>query len=32
MFGRQRIEHDKRYDMAGELFDFVNSLWGETEN
>lgn len=32
MFGRQRIEHDKRYEMAGELFDVVNSLWGETEN
>lgn len=32
MFGWQRIEHDKRYDMAGELFDVVNSLWGETEN
>lgn len=32
MFGRQQIEHDKRYAMAGELFDVVNSLWGETEN
>jgi FMNH2-dependent dimethyl sulfone monooxygenase len=32
MFGWQRIEHDKRYDMAGDLFDVVNSLWGETEN
>jgi dimethylsulfone monooxygenase len=32
MFGWQRIEHDKRYEMAGELFDVVNSLWGETEN
>jgi FMNH2-dependent dimethyl sulfone monooxygenase len=32
MFGWQRIEHDKRYDMAGELFDVVNRLWGETEN
>ena len=32
MFGWQRIEHDKRYDMAGELFDVVNSLWGESEN
>ncbi|TVY56805.1 Pyrimidine monooxygenase RutA [Lachnellula cervina] len=32
MFGRQRIEHDKRYEMAGELFDVVNSLWNETEN
>ncbi|KAH8660504.1 flavin-dependent oxidoreductase [Xylariales sp. PMI_506] len=32
MFGWQRIEHDKRYAMAGELFDVVESLWGETEN
>lgn len=32
MFGWNRIEHDKRYEMAGELFDVVNSLWGETEN
>jgi FMNH2-dependent dimethyl sulfone monooxygenase len=32
MFSRQRIEHDKRYEMAGELFDVVNSLWNENEN
>ena len=32
MFGWQRIEHDKRYAMAGELFDMVNGLWQETEN
>ncbi|KAH8653881.1 luciferase-like monooxygenase [Xylariales sp. PMI_506] len=32
MFGWQRIEHDKRYEMAAELFDVVHSLWGETEN
>ncbi|KAL4905600.1 hypothetical protein BDW74DRAFT_177969 [Aspergillus multicolor] len=32
MFGWNRIEHDKRYEMAGELFDVVNSLWGESEN
>lgn len=32
MFGWQRIEHDKRYDMAAELFNVANSLWGETEN
>lgn len=32
MFGWNRIEHDKRYEMAGELVDVVNSLWGETEN
>lgn len=31
MFGWNRIEHDKRYEMTGELFDVVNSLWGETE-
>ncbi|KAK1633287.1 monooxygenase [Colletotrichum phormii] len=24
MFGKQRIEHDQRYTMAGELFDVVN--------
>ena len=29
MFGWNRIEHDKRYEMAGEFFDVVNSLWGE---
>lgn len=32
MFGWQRIEHDKRYEMAGELLDVVNSLWQESEN
>ncbi|WP_320194459.1 LLM class flavin-dependent oxidoreductase [Agrobacterium rosae] len=32
MFGWQRIEHDKRYDMASELFDVLHRLWGETEN
>lgn len=32
MFGWQRIEHDKRYEMASELFDVVNRLWNETEN
>lgn len=32
MFGWNRIEHDKRYEMAGEFFGVVNSLWGETEN
>ncbi|KAK6074437.1 methanesulfonate monooxygenase [Seiridium cupressi] len=31
MPGWQRSEHDKRYAMAGELFDITNSLWGETE-
>lgn len=32
MFGWNRIEHDKRYEMADELLDVVNSLWAETEN
>ncbi|KAL4947359.1 luciferase-like domain-containing protein [Aspergillus filifer] len=32
MFGWNRIEHDRRYGMAGELLDVVTSLWGETEN
>lgn len=27
MFGWQRIDHDKRYDMAGELFDVLHRLW-----
>lgn len=30
--GHRAIEHDKRYEMAAELFDVVNRLWGETEN
>lgn len=32
MFGRPQIEHDKRYQMTGKLFDVVNILWVETEN
>ena len=32
MFGWQRIEHDRRYEMAAELFDVVHRLWNETEN
>ena len=32
MFGWQRIEHDKRYDMASELFDVLHRLWSDTEN
>lgn len=32
MFGRQRIEHDKRYLMADELFDVLGRLWSEDEN
>ncbi|MFC0216981.1 LLM class flavin-dependent oxidoreductase [Pseudochelatococcus lubricantis] len=32
MFGWQRIEHDKRYTMAGELFDVLNRLWTADDN
>lgn len=32
MFGGERIEHDRRYALAGEFFDVVQRLWGETEN
>ncbi|HVX56793.1 MAG TPA: LLM class flavin-dependent oxidoreductase [Candidatus Saccharimonadales bacterium] len=32
MFGRAHIEHDRRYEMAGEFTDILNRLWGETEN
>ncbi|KAK9426214.1 putative Luciferase-like domain-containing protein [Seiridium unicorne] len=32
MPGWQRSEHDKRYAMAGELFDITNSLWGGDGN
>ena len=32
MFGWDRIEHDTRYDLAGELFDVVQRLWTDTEN
>ena len=32
MFGAERIEHDRRYALAGEFFDVVQRLWGETEN
>lgn len=32
MFGWQRIEHDKRYDMADELFDVLHRLWSDDEN
>ncbi|MCX8999670.1 LLM class flavin-dependent oxidoreductase [Rhizobiaceae bacterium BDR2-2] len=32
MFGWQRIDHDKRYDMTSELFDVLHRLWTETEN
>ena len=32
MFGWQRIDHDKRYEMAGELFEVLHRLWTEDEN
>lgn len=32
MFGRPQIEHDERYQLAGELFDVLNTLWSRTEN
>jgi FMNH2-dependent dimethyl sulfone monooxygenase len=32
MFGWNRIEHDRRYDMTGELFDVLHRLWTDTEN
>lgn len=32
MFGRPQIEHDQRYQLAGELFDVLNTLWNSTEN
>jgi FMNH2-dependent dimethyl sulfone monooxygenase len=32
MFGWDRIEHDRRYELAGELLDVVQRLWSETEN
>jgi FMNH2-dependent dimethyl sulfone monooxygenase len=32
MFGWTQIEHDQRYQMAGEFFDVVERLWSETEN
>lgn len=32
MFGWSRIEHDRRYEMAGELFDVLQRLWTDTEN
>lgn len=32
MFGWDRIEHDRRYEMTAELFDVVHRLWTEPEN
>ncbi|WP_298379767.1 LLM class flavin-dependent oxidoreductase [Azospirillum sp.] len=32
MFGWNRIEHDRRYAMTGELFETLHRLWTDTEN
>ncbi|MGI2033907.1 LLM class flavin-dependent oxidoreductase [Rhizobium panacihumi] len=32
MFGWQRIDHDKRYEMASELFEVLHTLWTVDEN
>lgn len=32
MFGWNRIDHDRRYDMAAELFEVLGHLWTDTEN
>ena len=32
MFGRPQVEHDERYQLAGELFDVLNTLWSSNEN
>jgi len=32
MFGWNQIDHDRRYEMAGELFDVLHRLWSDTEN
>jgi FMNH2-dependent dimethyl sulfone monooxygenase len=32
MFGGQHIEHDRRYEMAGEFTDILYRLWAETED
>ena len=32
MFGWQRIEHDRRYELAAEFLDAVQQLWTQTEN
>ncbi len=32
MFGWSRIEHDRRYELATELLEAMQSLWTETEN
>jgi len=32
LFGWNRIEHDRRYEMAGEFIDAVQQLWAQREN
>ncbi|WP_205191718.1 LLM class flavin-dependent oxidoreductase, partial [Burkholderia sp. LMG 13014] len=32
MFGWNRIEHDRRYDMAAEFLDAVQQLWAQPDN
>ncbi|WP_421446475.1 LLM class flavin-dependent oxidoreductase, partial [Agrobacterium tumefaciens] len=32
MFGRPRIEHDRRYDLAAEFLEVVQKLWADDEN
>ena len=32
MFGGEHVEHDRRYEMAGEFTDILCRLWGETED
>lgn len=32
MFGWNRIEHDRRYELAAELLEVVQRLWADTEN
>jgi dimethylsulfone monooxygenase len=32
MFGGEPIEHDRRYEMAGEFTDILARLWGETKD
>jgi FMNH2-dependent dimethyl sulfone monooxygenase len=32
MFGGEHIEHNRRYEMAGEFTDILTRLWSETED
>jgi len=32
MFGWQRIEHDRRYELAAEFLDAVQQLWAQSDN